>query len=106
MVDRAPIRSLLLIGQQRNSSRLLHFFGQGDWSDRQVLAKVGEMVLPEIERRAIEPWIIDDTDAFPRRDGIRLGLHGNTGKRFAATLWTQLELCGIATAIRRCRRPG
>jgi hypothetical protein len=29
---------------------LLHFVGQGDWSDQQVLAKVREMVLPEIER--------------------------------------------------------
>jgi SRSO17 transposase len=29
---------------------LLHFIGEGRWSDWKVLAKVREMVLPEIER--------------------------------------------------------
>src|ERR1700721_1622504 len=29
---------------------LLHFVGQGGWSDAQVLGKVREMVLPRIER--------------------------------------------------------
>src|SRR5499425_3955737 len=29
---------------------LLHFVGQSRWSDEKVLAKVGEMVLPTIER--------------------------------------------------------
>ena len=41
---------------------LLHFVGEGGWSDERVLAKVREMVLPEIERHGpIEAWIIDDT---------------------------------------------
>ncbi|MCP3463586.1 transposase [Bradyrhizobium sp. CCGUVB23] len=41
---------------------LLHFVGQGDWSDQQVLAKVCELVLPSIERHGeIEAWIIDKT---------------------------------------------
>jgi DDE superfamily endonuclease len=36
---------------------LLHFVGQGAWSDDVVLAKVREMVLPEIERHgAIKAW--------------------------------------------------
>src|SRR5438445_8064170 len=40
---------------------LLHFVGQGAWSDEEVLAKVRELVLPRIEGRgAIEAWIIDD----------------------------------------------
>ena len=44
---------------------LLHFVGQGGWSDERVLAKVREMVLPTIERHgAISAWIIDDT-GFP-----------------------------------------
>ena len=29
---------------------LLHFVGEGGWSDEKVLAKVREMVLPQIER--------------------------------------------------------
>src|SRR6202162_1696535 len=41
---------------------LLHFVGQSAWADTEVLAKVGEMVLPKIEQHgAIEAWIIDDT---------------------------------------------
>jgi SRSO17 transposase len=46
---------------------LLHFVGQAPWSDEKVLAKVREMVLPEIERHGpIEAWIIDDT-GFPKK---------------------------------------
>jgi SRSO17 transposase len=46
---------------------LLHFVGQGKWSDDQVLAKVRELVLPEMERHGpIEAWIIDDT-GFPKK---------------------------------------
>src|SRR6267143_1966532 len=41
---------------------LLHFVGEGRWSDEKVLAKVRAMVLPAIQRHgSIEPWIIDDT---------------------------------------------
>jgi len=44
---------------------LLHFVGQSPWSDDEVLAKVGKMVMPAIERHGpIEAWIIDDT-GFP-----------------------------------------
>jgi SRSO17 transposase len=45
---------------------LLHFVGEGRWSDEKVLAKVRESVLPTIERHGpIEAWIIDDT-SFPQ----------------------------------------
>jgi SRSO17 transposase len=41
---------------------LLHFIGEGRWSDEMVLMKVLELVLPELERHGpIEAWIIDDT---------------------------------------------
>src|SRR5258708_18880630 len=41
---------------------LLPFVGERRWSDERVLAKVREMVLPEVERHGpIEGWIIDDT---------------------------------------------
>ena len=46
---------------------LLHFIGEGRWSDEKVLAKVRELVLPELERHGpIEAWIIDDT-SFPKK---------------------------------------
>src|SRR3979411_59730 len=50
---------------------LLHFIGEGKWSDERVLAKVRELVLPEMERHGpIEAWIIDDT-GFPKIACIR-----------------------------------
>src|SRR3979409_1836227 len=43
-------------GAQHQS--LLHFVGEGNWSDERVLAKVRELVLPERERHGpIEAWI-------------------------------------------------
>src|SRR6516225_1740357 len=38
---------------------LLHFIGEGGWSEERVLGKVGDLVLPELERHGrIEAWII------------------------------------------------
>ena len=47
---------------------LLHFVGEGNWSDERVLAKVRAMVLPAIERQGpIEAWIIERTIAWLNR---------------------------------------
>jgi SRSO17 transposase len=52
----------------------LHFVGQAPWADEPVLAKVREMVLPEIERNGpIGAWIIDDT-GFPKKGGHSVGV--------------------------------
>ena len=53
---------------------LLHFVGQGPWSDEKVLGKVRELVLPAIERHGpIEAWIIDDT-SFPKQGQYSVGV--------------------------------
>lgn len=64
----APAR----VGAQHQS--LLHFVGEGRWSDECVLAKVRELVLPELERHGpIEAWIIDDT-GLPKKGRHSVGV--------------------------------
>jgi SRSO17 transposase len=64
---------------------LLHFVGVAAWSDEKVLAKVRDLVLPDIERHGpIEAWIIDDT-SFPKKGTHSVGVArqycGQVGKQ-------------------------
>ena len=53
---------------------LLHFVGEGQWSDDLVLGKVREMVVPAIEQHGpTEAWIIDDT-GFPKKGRHSVGV--------------------------------
>jgi len=72
-------------GTSAQYQKLLHFVGEGKWSDEKVLAKMREMVVPAIERHGpIEAWIIDDT-AFPKQGTHSVGVHhqycGQLGKQ-------------------------
>ncbi len=73
---------------------LLHFVGEGNWSDDEVLAKVREMVMPAIERRGpIEAWIIDDT-GFPKKGRHSVGV----ARQYCGELGKQ-DNCQIAVTL-------
>ena len=72
-------------GVSAQHQRLLHFVANAPWSDERMLAKVREVVVPEIERHGpIEVWIIDDT-SFPKQGRHSVGVHhqycGQLGKQ-------------------------
>ncbi len=75
---------------------LLHFVAQGGWSDAAVLAKVRDLVLPQIERHgAIRAWVIDDT-GFPKHGKHSVGVShqycGQTGKQDNCQVAVSLSL--------------
>jgi SRSO17 transposase len=73
---------------------LLHFVGEGKWSDEKVLAKVRELVLPKIERHGpIEAWIIDDT-GFPKKGKHSVGV----ARQYCGQLGKQ-DNCQVAVSL-------
>jgi SRSO17 transposase len=78
---------------------LLHFIGNAPWSDEEVLAKVREMVLPEIERHEpIAAWIIDDT-GFPKKGRHSVGV----ARQYCGQLGKQ-DNCQVAVSLSLANR--
>jgi SRSO17 transposase len=82
---------------------LLHFVGQGPWSDELVLAKVREMVLPQIERHGpITAWIIDDT-GIPKKGQHSVGVAhqycGQLGKQANCQVAVSLSIANHAASL-------
>src|ERR1700752_4396477 len=73
---------------------LLHFVGEGRWSDERVLAKVRELVVPRmLERGPIEAWIIDDT-SFPKQGRHSVGV----ARQYCGQLGKQAN-CQVAVSL-------
>lgn len=88
-------------GAQHQS--LLHFVSQGPWSDEMVLAKVREMVLPQIERQGpITAWIIDDT-GIPKKGQHSVGVAhqycGQLGKQANCQVAVSLSIANHAASL-------
>jgi hypothetical protein len=78
---------------------LLHFVGEGKWSDEKVLAKVRELVLPKIEQHGpIEAWIIDDT-GFPKKGKHSVGV----ARQYCGQLGKQ-DNCQVAVSLSLANR--
>src|SRR5258708_2823374 len=83
---------------------LLHFVGQGAWSDEDVLTKVRQMVLPQMTRDGpIEAWIIDDT-GIPKKGQHSVGVShqycGQLGKQANCQVAVTLSLANHHASLR------
>lgn len=82
---------------------LLHFVGQGEWSDAAVLAKVREHVVLRIETHgAISAWIADDT-GFPKKGKHSVGVArqycGQLGKKDNCQVAVSLSIANAHASL-------
>jgi SRSO17 transposase len=73
---------------------LLHFVGQGDWSDDAVMERIRAHTIPRIEAHgAISAWIVDDT-GFPKKGKHSVGV----ARQYCGQLGKQ-DNCQVAVSL-------
>jgi SRSO17 transposase len=82
---------------------LMHFVSVSPWSDQKLLTKVGELVLPTIERHGpMEAWIIDDT-GFRKKGRHSVGVArqycGEIGKQDNCQVAVSLSLANAWASL-------
>jgi SRSO17 transposase len=82
---------------------LLHVVGKAPWSDKAVMAKVCEQVLPALEQSGpIRAWIIDDM-GFPKKRKHSIGVGrpycGQRGKQDNGQVAVTLSVANDAASL-------
>jgi SRSO17 transposase len=82
---------------------LLHFVGQGEWSDEAVMERILAYSMPRIEKHgAISAWFVDDT-AFPKKGKHSVGVArqycGQLGKQDNCQAAVSLSLANNAASL-------
>ncbi|HXF47790.1 MAG TPA: IS701 family transposase [Burkholderiaceae bacterium] len=86
---------------------LHHFVARAEWSDREMLRRVAQWVVPKMDLSAGGYWIIDDT-AFPKKGRHSVGVArqycGVLGKQdncqVAVSIWLANEQASLPVAYR------